>query len=151
MTRSDLLDAITASDPITARRGPATEFAAGCAAIAPHIDTGICALESVQRDIVVQHYLQGRTADTIAAQQGLGLVAVFRLLDQALDQLQDHLAEEGVSCRREEIQAVLRGDVNGGPPRFARLTARVLRQTHPGGLRRVLGRVESLWRDLAAG
>lgn len=64
----------------------------------PVFDEALAELPSDEREVIIEHYLEGRTQTEIAQRLGISQSSVSRLLEQSLDHLRARLKNKGVRC-----------------------------------------------------
>ncbi|MGO8674822.1 MAG: RNA polymerase sigma factor [Limisphaerales bacterium] len=75
--------------------------------VEPAVDEALEALPETLREVLLLHFLQGRTTVQIAAAQGISQSTVSRRMNEALEMLRQILRDRGVQAGLVPLQAVL--------------------------------------------
>ncbi|GMW02754.1 MAG: hypothetical protein AMXMBFR84_38900 [Candidatus Hydrogenedentota bacterium] len=81
-----------------------------------HVDAAIAALAENERNLIVAHFLQGRTQQEIAEEQGITQQAVSHRLKRAIDALRAVLTKSGVPLPAIAVVSLLEGAVSAEVP-----------------------------------
>jgi RNA polymerase sigma factor (sigma-70 family) len=75
--------------------------------VEPAVDEALEGLPETQREVLLLHFLQGRTTTQIAVAQGISQSTVSRRMNEALESLRQVLRERGVQAGLVPLQTVL--------------------------------------------
>jgi RNA polymerase sigma-70 factor (ECF subfamily) len=106
----------------TARRERERAFAAGSAQetdawteVSPLVDEAMNEIEPGQRDLLLQHFLQGETTVQMAAAEGVSQPTMSRHVEAALEQLRERLRKKGVGAAAMVLGTMLAGTAQEAP------------------------------------
>jgi RNA polymerase sigma-70 factor (ECF subfamily) len=106
----------------TARRERERAFAAGSAQetdawaeVSPLVDEAMNEIEPGQRDLLLQHFLQGESTVQMAAAEGVSQPTMSRRVEAALEQLRERLRKKGVGVAAAVLGTTLAGTAQEAP------------------------------------
>ena len=75
--------------------------------VAPYVDEALNSLDDSTRELLIRHYLEGRSMTNLAEESGVSRPTVSRQLDSGLTRLRAHLRRRGILAAAATVSALL--------------------------------------------
>ncbi len=94
--------------------------------IAPHVDRALGEMDAETRDLLIEHYLQGRSMTDIARRKGLSHPTVSRRIESGLGRLRANLSRRGIVVPAAALgSALLENAAEAAPAGLVQKVARM--------------------------